>query len=166
MKNIIVLTTLLFVTNLLSQSKIEKIEFVSEGYANAPDYDLIIYCNKIAILNARSDNYKIITNGSTVGYGTDNNGIDIRKSEIKGLFLTKLKSKNYKEILDLIHKLNKEFDIKNFNNNKLHNSIGELKVIYKTGEIEYIYDAGMNGPKDLVRLYTYLKNLRFNQKWE
>ena len=80
MKNIIILAILFFITNSNSQNKIEKIEFVSEGYASAPDFDLIIYSDRIAIFNARSDNYKIHPNGNIVGYGIDNKGVNIKES--------------------------------------------------------------------------------------
>jgi len=166
MKNIIILAILFFITNSNSQNKIEKIEFVSEGYASAPDFDLIIYSDRIAIFNARSDNYKIHPNGNIVGYGIDNKGVNIKESEIKGIFATKIKAKIYKEILNLIFALSEEFENKSFNSNTLHNSIGKLKVTYKTGKVKLIYDNGMNGTNDLLKLYSYMKDLRFNQKWK
>ena len=166
MKNIIILATLFFIINLQSQNKIEKIEFVSEGYASAPDFDLIIYSDRIAILNARSDNYKIPPNGDIVGYGIDNKGINIKKSEMKGIFVTKLKTRIFKKITNLILALNEEFEHKNFDSNTLHNSIGKLKVTYRTGKVKLIYDNGMNGTNNLSKLYDYVSDLRFNQKWK
>ena len=166
MKKPILLLILFLTISLQSQNKIEKIEFWTEGYTSAPDFDLIIYSDRTAIFIATSDNYKIPPKGDIVGYGTDNKGINIRKSEVKGIFLTTLKNKNYKEIVNLVNKLDEEFDKQNFDSNTLHNSVGKLKVTYKSGEIKTIYDNGMNGSKALLKLYDYFMDLRFNQKWK
>ncbi|NCO64338.1 MAG: hypothetical protein GW839_09715 [Flavobacteriales bacterium] len=166
MKNIILLSTLFFIINLQSQNKIKKIEFSSEGYASAPDYDLIIYCNKTAIFNARSDNYKNTPNGETVWYGTNTSGVNIRTSEVKGLFISRLDNKLYKKISNLILSLDEEFTEGKYIENNLHASIGKLKVTYQNGEIRSIYDYGKKGTSRLIKLYTVFDDLRFNRKWE
>lgn len=166
MKNIIFLLTLFIIINLQSQNKIKKIEISIEGFASAPDYDLVIYCNKTALFNALSDNYKIQPNGETVGFGINNNGVDIRTSEIKGLFISKLNSKLFKEISNLILLLNNEFAKGKYFENSIHASVGELKVTYRNGKTHSIYDYGLKGADKLMKLYAIFDDLRFTQKWK
>ena len=166
MKRLLFLLIIFFAISLHSQNKIKKIEFSTKGYASAPDFDLIIYSDRTAIFNALSDNYKIPHNGEIVGYGTDKNGVNIKKSELKGIFFTKLKVRDYKKIVKLIIALEKDFDKKKFNSNTLHSSTGKLRVIFENGDAKYIYDDGMNGSKGLSELYNYMEDLRFKQKWK
>ncbi len=146
--------------------KIKKVEYSTTGYASAPDFDLIIYSDRTIIFNARTDNYKEKFNGGIVPFGTNGNGINIRQSEVKGIFKTKVNREIFKEISDLILSLKTEFIEKKYFNNEFHSSIGNLKVSFENGDTQSIYDSGLNGTEKLLKLYNYLNELRFNQKWK
>ncbi|GGD29105.1 DUF6438 domain-containing protein [Hyunsoonleella pacifica] len=151
---------------LQSLAQIQKIEFSTDGYANGADYDLVIYSDKVAVYNARSDNYSIPHSGDILPVKVDKEGNSIIATEIKGIFITNIESKLYKEIIKEIEKLNEEFSKKKYFENSLHVSTSTLKVTFKDGDVKFIYDYGMKGTKTLVELYKILDSLRFNQKWK
>lgn len=166
MKNIIILTAFFYVINIQSQNRIEKINFSTKGYANAHDYELVIYCDKKIVYNALSDNYKIPVKTETVGYGVNDEGLDIKSTEVKGMFISTLKNKYYREISDLILLMNEEFITKKYSDNNIHVSVAELTVVYKNGNKNSVYDYGMRGTNNLVKLYKLFDSLRLNQKWK
>ncbi|NCP90002.1 MAG: hypothetical protein GW827_07100, partial [Flavobacteriales bacterium] len=92
--------------------------------------------------------------------------VNIRTSEVKGLFISRLDNKLYKKISNLILSLDEEFTEGKYIENNLHASIGKLKVTYQNGEIRSIYDYGKKGTSRLIKLYTVFDDLRFNRKWE
>jgi hypothetical protein len=146
--------------------EITKIEYSTTGYASAPDFDLIIYSDRTIIFNARADNYKEKFNGETVPFGIGSNGINIRESEVKGIFKTKANRKTFKEISDLIQSLKTEFIEKKYSSNELHSSVGNLRVSFANGNTQSIYDYGLSGTEKLLKVYNYFSELRFNQKWK
>jgi len=166
MKKIIFLIIISVAINLHSQNNIKRIEFYTEGYASAPDFDIIIYSDRIAVFIARSDNYKQKVNGDIVPYGVNENGVNIRDSEVVGIYKTKLKKKTFNKLLRLINSLKNEFKKQIYSSNQLHNSEAKLIVLLKNGETISIHDTGLNGTIELVELYNFFKIMRFNEKWE
>lgn len=147
--------------------KIKKIVFETIGNSSEPYFSLVIYCDRISVLNAVDNNFKLADNtASVIGYGKDENGIDVRSTEIKGIHITKIKKKNYNKLKAMIANLDNEFKIGHFDSNTIHNSIAQFKVIYQSGETKAIYDNGMTSNEKLKQLYNFYKNLRFNQKWK
>ena len=147
------------------EMKIKKIEYSTDGYASAPDFDLVIYSDRTIIFNARKDNFKEKFKGETAPYGTDVNGVNIRDSEVKGIFKTKIDRKTFKEISNLIFSLESE-DVKNvYLTEGLHSSTGSLKIIYVNGRVQSIHDYSLNGTENLLKLYSCFRELRFNLKW-
>ena len=146
--------------------EIEKVVFTMKGYEAQPDYDIIIYNDKTIIFNARSNNFKEKIKGDVVPFGTDNNGNNIRASEVRGIFKSKLKRKKFKIILDIIYSLKDEFAQRKFTSNNLHESEIILKVIISNNEAKFIHDIGMKGSKNLIELYKLIDDLRFSQNWK
>ncbi|MBT8244356.1 MAG: hypothetical protein HKP48_05485 [Winogradskyella sp.] len=149
-----------------SQNKIEKIEFNTNGYANEPDFSIIIYRDRTAIFIAKNNNYEENLKGDVVGFGTNEKGYNIRNSEIKGVFKVKLKKTVFNEIIMLIKNLKQEFKKGNFISNQIHNSEATLIVSKEKNKSNSITDIGMRNNKNLMNLYNYLKKLRFNQSWK
>ncbi|WP_303318304.1 hypothetical protein Q4Q34_10630 [Flavivirga abyssicola] len=166
MKNVMSLIVVLLATSLQSHCQIDKIEFTTDGYAYSADYAIIIYDNNIAIYNALSDNYKFPHNGETLPLRKDKKGRGLPEPEIKGLFMSELSKKVFKEISNLVLSLEEEFDKKTYLENNLHASVGELKVTFQNENVRSIYDYGMKGTDRLIRLYALLDDLRFSQKWK
>lgn len=147
--------------------KFQKIEFSFDGYADHPDYDLIIYADKTVIFNAKSNNFKDKLNGDIAPIGTNQEGENIRSTEIKGIFISQLDGKDFIRIKSLVNSLNDEFKQKNFNSEVLHNNVVSLKVKFKEDEeVNLIYDIGANGSENLLNLYKFLDELRLKIRWE
>lgn len=129
---------------------IEKIEFESGPcFGQCPIYRLIINKDRSATLLAEMYN---INNNDT--------------KEIKGTFKGNIDSITYK---NLTYSLN-YIDFKNL---KDHYSVshtcartGYLKITYDNGKTKFISDYGMIGTSGLKSLYSYMSELRFNQKWQ
>ncbi|WP_417857864.1 hypothetical protein [Xanthomarina gelatinilytica] len=148
------------------EAKIIKVEFLFDGYANHPKYDFIIYCDRTIIFNAKSNNFLDKLNKDIAPLGSNVEGVNIRSSEIKGIFKSNLARKELTKIESLINLLNLEFEQKNFNSELLHNSTVLLKVKFKDNNVYKIYDIGANGSKNLIKLYKFLDELRFKKDWE
>ncbi len=166
MRKIMFLILISISANLYSQNKINKIEFYTDGYASEPDFDMVIYADRTALFIARSDNYKGKVNGDVVAYGVNKEGVNIRETEIKGIFKTKLKRKSFKEVKKMINCLEEEFIKKTYSSNYFHSSEGKLIVSFKNGETASIHDIGLSGTNKLIKLYDFFKKLRFEEKWE
>jgi len=147
--------------------KFQKIEFSFDGHTDHPHYDLIIYADKTIIFNAKSNNFKNKLNGDIAPLGTNLEGENIKSTEIKGIFKSQLKGKDFIRIKSLINSLNDEFNQKNFNSEVLHNNVVLLKVKFKEDEVvNSIYDIGANGSETLKNLYKFLDELKFKIEWE
>ena len=166
MKSFTLLLLLFSIYSFGQKHEIRKIEYSTTDYASAPDFDLIIYSDRTIIFNALTDNYKEKFTGGIAPFGTNSNGVNIRESEITGIFKTKVNKKHFKEISDLIQSLKTEFIKQKYSINEFHSSSCSLKVLFTNGKTKYIYDNGLNGTKKLLNLYDYFNKLRFNQKWE
>lgn len=110
------------------EAKIIKVEFSFDGYANQPKYNFIIYCDKTIIFSAKSNNFMDKLSKDIAAFGSSTKGANIRFSEIKGIFKSKLTRNEFVKIESLINLLNVEFEQKNFNSELLHNSTVLLKV--------------------------------------
>jgi len=148
------------------EAKIIKVEFSFDGYANQPKYNFIIYCDKTIIFSAKSNNFMDKLSKDIAAFGSSTKGANIRFSEIKGIFKSKLTRNEFVKIESLINLLNVEFEQKNFNSELLHNSTVLLKVKFKDNNVYKIYDIGANGSKNLIKLYKFLDELRFKKDWE
>lgn len=166
MKKILILITFIVVSQSYCQNNINKIKFSTIGYASEPDFEMYFFEDRTVVFNAIKDNYKEKVKGEIVAFGTDENGLNIRKSEKVGIYKAKLKRKDYKHLTDLVLKLNNEFKIGTFSSNQIHYSEVKLQVIMKNGKILLIHDMGMKGSKKLIELYDFIKELRFNQHWD
>jgi len=144
---------------------IEKIEFVHEGYASQPNYIMGIFCDRTVIFYAIRDNFSLKYQGDIVPYGTDKLGNNIRSTEKKGFFKDKLTRIDFKEILNLVNQLDVEFQQQTFDDGQIHHSKGKLIVTYNNKEVKIIYDGGLNGSENLIKLYKMFDALRTESKW-
>ena len=167
MKKLSFSVLLLFMTfSCKAQEKVEKIIFSTEGYSGSSDYQLIIYSDRTVILNAISDNYAVRTGGSIAPFGVDSNGFNIRETEIRGIHRSQIGEKAFRKLLDLLSQLEDEFTQKEFPVTSLHPSSGVLEVLYNNGERKVIDDKGLDGSRDLNRLYYFLDELKYKQDWK
>jgi hypothetical protein len=167
MRNIFIIIFMSFSVVLFGQNlKIKKIEYSTKGYAMLPDFELIVYSDKTIIFNAIEGNYgKREYERELVAYGTDQNGINVRETKIKGTYKAKLNRSTFKEISELIESLIIEIDVKEWVYSSLHSSEHILKVIDENNEIT-IYETGENASEKLLKLYDYFSEIRFSQEWK
>jgi len=129
---------------------IEKIEYqTSMCFGTCPKFNITIDNNKNATFNAQAFNRKR------------------RKGrKIKGKFKTKIKEKDYNNIIDLLNYI----DFPNLKDNYAVNWTDDqsctLTITYNNGKVKKIDDYGLIGTFGLNKLYNIMFGLRFNQKWK
>jgi len=131
--------------------KIEKIQFVERGcYGTCPVFEIHIDDKGKAFFFAEFYNF------------SHNHGA---KPEDK-VFVTTLSNKTYNEIKSFLNYI--DFPTLHNNYSVFYTDAAscDLIITYDGGKTKKISDYGMLGSHELIALYTYFKDLRFNQKWK
>lgn len=130
---------------------IERIEFSTTGcYGTCPVFDIDINSDKTAVFKPHYFNFS-----------QDNNA-----KEEKGILKTKLKEKDFSEIIELLNYIDFPQLKNDYSVSWTDDQSCTLKITFDNGKVKTIKDYGLVGTYGLNRFYNMLFDLRKNQKWK
>lgn len=150
----------------LKNSQFKKVEFFCDGNGSIPKYAIAIFPDRTIILHAIENNLISDYKGDVIPYGSDDLGENVRETEIRGIYKSKLTKKIYNQLLNLVYQLDTEFLQRDFSNGQIHSAMGTLKLTSDDNQTRAIYDEGLMGSERLITLYKMLEDVKIKTNWE
>ncbi|NMH27917.1 DUF6438 domain-containing protein [Flavobacterium silvaticum] len=122
-------------------------------FGKCPFFKMELNADKSACLEAINYNYKVIKFPEFSG-------------EIRGVFTTNIKDKDFGGFIDLVNYLDFENLREEYTVMYSDAASVDIEITYDDGKVKKIHDYGTVGTYGLIRLYQITEELRFNQDWK